>query len=206
MSKKECVIIVFTKTPVAGTVKTRLISVLGEEGAAELYITLLTNTLNLVKASQIGDIQLWCYPVVEYPLFDSYVKDFNVDLHIQEGNDLGDRMYLALSNALGNYKSVLLVGCDCPELSIQDLKNAAGQLKNSCEIVLGPAEDGGYYLVGGTEFKKEYFTKISWGEVSVLEETRERLNKSGVNWYELETHWDLDRPEDLRRFENLKTV
>ena len=94
--------------------------------------------------------------------------------------------------------NALLIGSDTPSLSHQDLHDALVALKNGCECVLNPAEDGGYVLIGLRRADAALFHNITWGSDTVLKTTRLRLQQQGVQWCELKTHRDIDRPEDLR--------
>jgi len=200
MTNNECALLIFSRAPVAGEVKTRLIPALSDTDAADLYKTLIKRTLQTARASGISTIQLWCTPTIAHPFFKSCVDDFNVELKLQEGSDLGERMAFAMSAALNRYRSVLLIGCDCPELTPSDLIKACNKIEQDYEMVIGPVEDGGYYLIGGKSSPKELFSGIHWGSTTVLNDTRERLKKFGLSWYELDKKWDLDLPEDLDRY------
>ena len=95
---------------------------------------------------------------------------------------------------------VVLIGGDCPVLQAEHLLQTLDWLKGGCDAVIGPAEDGGYVLLGLNKSSPELFRGIAWGGDSVLDETRSRLQGLGWQWRELEPLWDLDRPADLDRF------
>jgi len=200
MINNECALLIFSKAPVVGEVKTRLKPVLCETDIADLYKTLIEQTLQTARAAGISTIQLWCTPTIDHPYFKTCVDDFNVELKLQEGSDLGERMHFAMSAALIRFRRVLLIGCDCPELTPSDLIKACNKLEEDHEIVIGPAEDGGYYLIGSKSLSKEIFSEIHWGNATVLNDTRERLKKLNLSWYELDEKWDLDLPDDLERY------
>lgn len=200
MTGHECAVLVFSKAPVPGTVKTRLIPPLDEVEAAELYRQLVERTLGLFINGNIGSLQLWCTPVIDHPFFVDCKNSMELDLYLQHGSDLGERMYNAISYVLSDYKSVLLIGCDCPELNLEDLVTGHKSLVNGCDVVLGPCEDGGYYLIGMRKPHREIFENINWGRASVLDETRSRLNKLGLNYCELTEKWDLDDIDGLERY------
>ena len=203
MISDECVLIVFSKAPVAGEVKTRLIPALGETAATELYQDLVTSTLTTARQTNIVAIQLWCSPDIKHPFFDECTDNFNITLHSQEGDNLGERMYLALCTALDRYSHALLIGCDCPQLSASDLVLANNKLVEGYDVVLGPAEDGGYYLIGAKLPHQELFSGMDWGSGTVLSKTRECLKGLDLEYFELEEKWDLDRPEDLLRYRSM---
>jgi hypothetical protein len=93
----------------------------------------------------------------------------------------------------------VLVGTDCPALTADYLAQAFALLDGGADAVVGPAEDGGYILIGLRRTDKRLFDGVAWGTASVLDETRARLAALGWSWQELETLWDVDRPEDLER-------
>ena len=107
-------------------------------------------------------------------------------------------MCFAMEQALRVYRHVALVGSDCMDLAVADIDLALEQLVAGNDVVLGPALDGGYYLIGLSRLYRQLFTGIEWGTDRVLEETRERVAQSGLKLYELPVRRDLDRPEDLR--------
>ena len=200
MKKDECLLVIFSKAPVAGKVKTRLIAELGSEGAASLYMQLVKKTLATASQSSINNIILYCTPDDNHPFFGSCAAEFNLELQTQKGHDLGARMANAIMNGLESYRAVILIGCDCPELSINDLNNAAEQLINGSNIVLGPSEDGGYYLIGLTQYRAELFADIVWGRSNVLLTTRNRIEMLDIESFELPMHWDIDQPNDYYRY------
>ena len=103
------------------------------------------------------------------------------------------------SRALAEHAHVLLIGADCPALTARHLCQARQALLGGADAVLAPAEDGGYVLMGLSRFDARLFEDIAWGSDGVLQETRARLRALGWRWRELETLWDVDRPEDYER-------
>lgn len=194
------VLLVFTKAPVPGRVNRRLIPTLGEEVAAELYLELLRRTMATATAGGIDNVQLHCTPDTHHPEFARLAAEFDVTLHTQHGRDLGKRMHNALYKALQGHRAAVLVGCDTPELSTTDLKTAYEQLYSGYDAVLGPAEDGGYYLIGLSRACPDLFEGVQWGQGEVLVQTRQHLNDLGLSYYELSEHWDVDRPQDVLRY------
>ena len=200
MIRYECTVLVFTKAPIPGTVKTRLLPAINETDAAQIYKELVERTLN--TASTVGNlgVHLWCTPVVDHPFFLECQERYELDLCLQTGGNLGDRMQAAIKETLWGDNSVLVIGCDCPELQAEDLSIARDKLRFDYDVVLGPSEDGGYYLIGMKELHPELFRGIHWGGPTVLEETRNRLAEMGLTCYELPLRWDLDDAEDLNRY------
>jgi len=191
---------VFAKAPVAGEVKTRLAPVLGPEAAANLHAGLVRHALDIAVRSRVGAVELWCAPDERHPFFGRCAEEFGAGLRVQRGADLGARMLEAFRLALDENASLVLIGADCPALSPAVLQAAARAL-SSFDAVIAPAEDGGYVLVGLSRLLPGIFEGMAWGEGGVMAETRARLAAAAVRWKELETFWDIDRPEDYARLQ-----
>ena len=193
-------ILIFAKAPEPGYVKTRLIPALGEEGAADLYKTLLKQTIKLATEADLSPVQLWCAPDLDHAFFQQLANQYNLSLHEQLGADLGERMYRAASLALNKSEAVLLIGADCPVLNAAHLLQSLQWLMEANDAVVGPAEDGGYVLLGLCQANAALFQNMPWGGDQVLELTRKRLATLNWHWQELEPLWDLDRPADFKRW------
>ena len=185
-------IIVFAKAPVPGQVKTRLIARLGAWRAARLHERL---TLHAVRTAQLADRAVEVHGTRRH----SFFKDLKVKFRLQRGQDLGERMYRALSKAR---KPALLIGSDCPMLTAADLRRAARWLRGGCDAVLAPAEDGGYALIALRRPSREFFENIEWGGPRVYADSVKKL--AGYRWRVLRRVWDVDRPEDLDRLKGLR--
>jgi len=109
----------------------------------------------------------------------------------------------ALRVALRSHSFAILIGSDCPELGRADLRRAARWLQGGCDVVLAPAEDGGYALIGARR-PRDIFSGVEWGSSSVYASTTARLDKAGLRWRALRTVWDVDRPADLERLRSLR--
>ena len=186
-------IIVFAKAPVPGETKTRLIPRLGEWRAARLHKRLILHTLNTARAARCGEVEL--HGTRRHGFF----KNLKVPFRLQRGEELGERMYHALSKAK---KPAILIGSDCPMLTAEDLRRAARWLRGGTDVVLGPAEDGGYALIGARRVSRALFEGIAWGSDEVYEGTVKKL--VGYRWRALRRMWDVDRPEDLERLRWLR--
>lgn len=195
----NCRIIVFAKAPIPGEVKTRLLSSMDGQDAASLYEKLVWHSLNMAVRSNVGPVDLWCAPSVDHPFFIHCAGNFRVELHSQTEGDLGRRMADAFKKTLMKADMAILMGTDCPSLSPEDLKEAVTFLHQGNHAVIGPAEDGGYVVIGLRQYDPSLFEGISWGTGAVLEETRRRLGRLRWNWHELPEKWDVDRPEDVER-------
>lgn len=200
MTDKNCALVIFSKAPVPGQVKTRLISELGTEGAAGLYMKLVKHTLRIARQSSLHDIFLYCSPDTSHPFFVSCAQEFGLQLRTQQGEDLGLRMAAAIDEALGCHDAVIITGCDCPGLLAADLDQAAKRLNSGSDVVLGPSEDGGYYLIGLAGSQPGLFSGVDWGQPDVLAVTRERVAGLGLDLFELPVRWDIDRPNDVYRY------
>jgi len=187
-------LIVFTRYPEPGKTKTRLIPALGEVGAAKLQRQMTEYTLSLVTISHLstevrfagGDVQL--------------MRDWlGSELIYQEQGEgeLGVRMARSLSSAFqSGATQIVIIGTDCPSLNAEILTTAFHQLQQR-DLVLGPAIDGGYYLIGLQRFIPELFVNIDWGTAQVLAQTVKIAQKLNLSIFYLPELADIDRPEDL---------
>jgi rSAM/selenodomain-associated transferase 1 len=199
----HCAVLIFAKTPQPGKVKTRLIPMLGEAGATRLYRRLLRREVAWIAEETSYAIELWVTPYKEDPLLQELVQRYGTSISLQQGQDLGARMAHAAREALGRYRSVVLLGVDCPALSPAHLKQACHWLEQGSNAVLGPAQDGGYVLLALNRFHPALFHGHSWGGDDVATTTRQTLYRIGWQWRELPLLWDLDRPDDLKRLHRL---
>jgi rSAM/selenodomain-associated transferase 1 len=191
-------LIVFTRYPEPGKTKTRLIPVLGTEGAANLHRLMAQRTiaraLSLQNSGQLSveilytggsqqQMQDW---LGTEPIYQQQIE-----------GDLGERMAAAFHNSFtSGIDKVAIIGTDCPALIPEILVEAFEQLSQH-DLVLGPAKDGGYYLIGLRRSHPELFQGIEWGTDEVFVKTRAIARKLDLNIAELATLTDVDRPEDL---------
>lgn len=199
-------LLVFAKAPTPGKVKTRLVPPLSMEDAAALHRELILRTLRTATACQrISAVELWCAPDAGDPFFLHCSAVFSIPLRVQQGNDLGTRMHHAIAATLEQGALfALLIGTDCPPLTPAYLDDAASALMTmDADVILAPAEDGGYALVGMQRAQLPLFADMEWGNENVLEATRARIKHLGLAGKELPTMWDLDRPQDLARYRRL---
>ncbi len=194
-----CGVMVFARAPTPGEAKTRLIPALGKAGAAELHHRLVVHCLREAADARIGPVELWCTPDTSDPFFRECQRSLGVSLYAQGEGDLGARMQRAFELALARSRHAILVGSDIPALSAQYLRDADRALARGDEIVIGPAEDGGYALIGLSRCDPELFRGVPWGGSEALAETRRRIATLGWRATELPALWDVDRPEDLER-------
>jgi rSAM/selenodomain-associated transferase 1 len=195
-SKKKQLII-FTRYPQAGTTKTRMVSLLGETGSANLQRQMTEYMVNIARnLLEISDIDLKIY----FAGSDAEkMQDWlGADLSYQQQaeGDLGDRMKQAFEVAFAQkMERVVMIGVDCPDITEKLLLNAFNSLKTH-QIVLGPAVDGGYYLIGCSQFHGELFGEIAWGTGEVFLKTCQIAEKMGLSTAFIEILADIDRPED----------
>jgi rSAM/selenodomain-associated transferase 1 len=193
-------ILIFAKAPEPGQVKTRLIPALGAQGAADLQARLLRDTVARLAATRLASIELWCAPGCRWEPFPELADRYGLGIHGQRGADLGETMLHAATHALRRGDKVVLVGTDCPSLDGAYLEQALMALQEH-DAVIGPAEDGGYVLLGLKRTAEALFRDISWGTDRVTELTRNHMAALAWRWAELPILWDLDRPEDLERLD-----
>lgn len=198
--RAETRVAVFARAPVPGEVKTRLAPALGADRAAAIHEELVRRALETATGAGVGTVELWCSPDSRHPFFARCAAQFRVGLREQRGADLGERMSEAFRAALCDNAALVLIGSDCPALPPGALREAARVLATH-DAVIAPAEDGGYVLVGLAGPDRGIFDRIEWGGSSVMAHTRARLEGAGMTWKELDTYWDIDRPEDYARLE-----
>jgi len=192
-------LLIFAKAPIPGRSKTRLAGKLGARGAARLHARLTRQTVTTALRAQLAPLQLWCAPSSTHSFFAACRRDYPLTLHRQHGADLGRRMHHALTRALRGSGSAVLIGSDCPALTPAVLKNAFAALRDGADVVLVPALDGGYVLIGVRRSAARLFQAVKWGSERVLAQTRRRLRQLNLTCVELPALADVDTPADLLR-------
>jgi rSAM/selenodomain-associated transferase 1 len=192
-------ILVLAKAPLPGQVKTRLVPPLTPHEAADVHRELVAGTLGRLVPAHVAPVELWCAPHPDRPFFTELEARFGVRLHRQTGRDLGERMLRAARDGLSRCRRLVLVGTDCPVMTGAQVAQALVALEER-DAALGPAEDGGYVLLGLKRAAPELFADLPWGTAEIARLTRERMAGLGWRWTELSTLWDLDRPADLARY------
>ena len=185
---------ILAKAPVPGFAKTRLIPAIGAHAAAVLQERLTEQTVQTAHVGGIGPVTLWCAPDPSHPVFMDLARRFLISLKRQPEGDLGARMLAAFAGP------TLVIGSDCPALTPQHLR-AAAQALQGADVVLIPAEDGGYVLIGARAAHPELFAGMTWSTATVLAETRKRIAALGLKAIELSPLWDVDCEDDLARME-----
>jgi len=190
-------ILVFSKAPEPGRVKTRLMPDYSAEQAASIHSNLVHHTLTTLSQAKLCPIELWCAPDCDSAFFKACKKDYPLELKQQQGNDLGERMHHAFQSALQIAEQVIIVGTDCPTLTKSDIETALGVLSQPIDAAIAPADDGGYVLIGLTRNSHQLFTGINWGKNTVMQETLDRINRLNYSFQRLNQHSDIDYAQDL---------
>ena len=187
-----------------GKVKSRLAAEIGAKQALAVYQAMLARVGQLLIQSQIAAWDLWVTSNLSHKNFLSICNKTNI--YMQTGQDLGARMDAAIRQTLlkKSVESVILIGTDCPALTERYLDQALLALESGVDVVLGPAEDGGYVLVGMRRPIGAVFEDIPWGTERVMQRTLEALKAKELTYRLLDTLWDVDRPEDLARLQLLE--
>jgi rSAM/selenodomain-associated transferase 1 len=191
-------LLLFTRYPEPGLVKTRLIPVLGAAGAAGLQRRLTAHIMRVAQnfSGSANTDLIICF---DGPQVRQMQQLFGAEFcyQPQSGGDLGHRMWSALAAAFSQERrQIVLIGSDCPEISERVL-TLAFSLLTEHDLVLGPARDGGYYLIGLNASYPELFQDMPWGTAAVLPKTLARAQLLHLRTVLLEPFTDIDRPEDL---------
>ncbi len=189
---------IFAKAPIPGFAKTRLIPILGAEGAAVMQAKLITHALEVARAAQLGPVSLWCTPNCDHPYFASLIADGNLEIYQQSPGDLGVKMHHAF-DVLCTQGPTLLMGTDCLVIEPRHLRQCADELRHGADAAFMPVEDGGYILAGLRQPTPELFRDIPWNTDAVMQTTRNRAKDANLHIVEPATLWDIDRPEDYTR-------
>jgi len=194
-------VIIFCKPPVAGRVKTRLIGALSPRQAAEVHAACTQDTIAMVRA--VPGAQRWLYVAADRAAARRMAAQLRIGAKwkvvTQRGADLGERMRNAIDEQLrAGAEKVVIVGTDSPWMGRKQIQRALHLLDKS-DVVLGPSEDGGYYLIAARQVVPKMFSGIHWGTIEVLPKTLRALRATRTSFRLLKRDFDLDRPEDLRR-------
>ncbi|PHS01812.1 MAG: hypothetical protein COA78_22275 [Blastopirellula sp.] len=187
----------FAKAWTPGKVKTRLAQTIGDQAAASIYQTFVETIV--ARLSGIADQTVIAYsPADQQPLFQQLPVD-TWNLQPQGEGDLGQRLEHYFSSAFkAGAKQVVLIGTDSPDLPV-DYVNKAFALLAQTDVVIGPSDDGGYYLVGMSQFRPDIFADIPWSTETVFDATLQRLDEHQIPFRELPMWYDVDTQQDLIR-------
>ena len=197
-------ILVFARAPEAGKVKTRLAREIGEGAALGLYLAMLHRVFATAEQAALAEVHLWAASNPRHPEFLGLCDIRGI--HRQEGDDLGERMRHAAATELAaaDVDSVLIIGSDCPALTADYLDGALAALAGGAELVLGPARDGGFVLLGLRKAPAGLFQDVEWGSGKVLEQTLARAGELGLRQQLLAPCWDVDTLADLPLLQELR--
>ncbi|AFZ47956.1 Protein of unknown function DUF2064 [Cyanobacterium stanieri PCC 7202] len=189
-------LVIFTRYPEKGKTKTRLIPAIGAKKAAQIQKLMTENIVKIARELK-DEIEIKIYYAGgNQTLMESWLGD-QWQFIPQQGKDLGEKMFSAIeSNFKSTQKPVIIIGIDCQSLTVDILEKAFFALDNH-NLVLGKAEDGGYYLIGLQKPRKELFENIKWGTKTVYQDTINIAKKSNLSIFNLPILADIDRPEDL---------
>jgi len=186
-------LVIFVRNPIYGQVKTRLAKDIGDERALAIYLQLLEHTLQITRvlsfrkfiyyADEVSDYDLWSVP--------GYTK------RKQHGNDLGERMLNSFKELFDQgFNRIIIIGSDCLQLQTENLQEAVTLLESNTAVI-GPASDGGYYLLGLTKLYPDLFVNKPWSTDQVFAKTIDDFNNQGISYALLEELSDIDDITDL---------
>jgi rSAM/selenodomain-associated transferase 1 len=187
------VLIIFVKNPVLGNVKTRLAETLGAVVALKIYQKLLKHTC-LITTGIFADKYVFYSENINH---DDLWKNEVYKKELQYGNNLGERMKNAFEMLFQRgYREIVIIGSDCYELTEEIIMDAFEQLKQK-DVVIGPAKDGGYYLLGMNVIIPQLFTGKNWSTKKVFRETLTEIKSFNYSVYQLPVLNDVDNSEDV---------
>jgi len=210
---KDLLIIQFAKWPELGKVKTRLAISVGDEKAFKIHINLMETVFNNIHGVENSDFELWLnkngfdqkaesdnnfVTKAKSSVFDILGKE-DQTYRLQQGETLGDKMAQAFLSSLEGYRKVIIVGSDCPNVDQNTIKKAS-EVLNHHDIVIQPAEDGGYVMVGVKRFQASLFEEVKWGQGKVFEQTLKNIKQNNYSYALLDLSWDVDDIDDYRRW------
>ena len=194
MSKQA--LLIFVKNPEIGKVKTRLAATIGNEAALVIYQELLLHTVSVTERMPVNKFVFYSDHVEQEDVWNN--KHYRKE--VQEGVDLGERMKNAFASAFQKeYNKVVIIGTDCPDLNAEIIMNAFDHLQSD-EIVIGPAEDGGYYLLGMKQVYSDLFENLQWSTNTVLSDTLKVCDELDLKYQLLPVLSDIDEERDLQAF------
>jgi uncharacterized protein len=190
--KQRNALVIFIKNLVYGKVKTRLAATIGAEGAYNIYAALIAHTRAVTQNIPAGKI---VYYADKMEKEDAWDPSFNKA--VQHGHDLGERMMNAFRDGFEKgYENVIIIGSDCPAIDEHIINDAFDRLENH-DVVIGPAFDGGYYLIGMKSIHPRLFEKMEWSTPGVFEVTIARCRSLNLSYAVLPCLHDIDDEKDL---------
>ncbi|MGB5821407.1 MAG: TIGR04282 family arsenosugar biosynthesis glycosyltransferase [Saonia sp.] len=191
----ENLLLIFTRNPELGKCKTRLAATVGDEAALKIYQFLLQHTVKITRSLKASKTTYYSEAIWEDDIWDATIYDKK----IQQGDDLGQRMSNAFQSGFtSGFKKIIVIGSDMYDLTTADLENAFAVLDQH-DYVVGPAEDGGYYLLGMKLYNEVLFKNKAWGKETVLRDTLNDIKDQNIKL--LETKNDIDLYQDIKDIE-----
>lgn len=189
-------LLIFAKVPRLGQVKTRLEPFLGVEGCLLLHQCLIAHAMELASGWTLGPVELWLADQLHTGDLPLDIPK-SVAIRYQEGDTLGQRMQFALQSSVSGGDAAVLIGTDSPEQKLSHLEEAATLLGSGTDVVVQPALDGGFVLIGCSTKVPDMSGEIDWGTEKVLDQLQKTLTFQGLSCRNLETIGDLDTKEDM---------
>jgi len=187
----QAALIIFVRNPVLGKVKTRIAATIGDENALAVYKHLLHHTKNITAGVQVTRFVFFADEIATNDLWNGYEKC------LQSGSNLGERMSNAFECLFEKgFTKIIIIGSDCFELDEKIISGAFLKL-NEYETVIGPATDGGYYLLGIQSPFKNLFENITWSSNSVFDETIKQIEQRNLSLFLLPSLNDVDEAKDI---------
>lgn len=191
-------IIIFTRNPELGKVKTRLAKTIGNESALKVYKFLLQHTEKTIRNLNADKVVYYSVAIRENDIWDNSIYQ----KQLQKGNNLGERMCNAFKDGFKKgYKNIVIVGSDLLDLKPSHINSAFQKLQKN-NVVIGPAKDGGYYLLGMKKLHKSIFQNKKWGTETVRKDTLNDLKNESLTLLEMLN--DIDTFDDMKHYETLK--
>jgi len=188
-------LIIFVKNPIAGQVKTRIAASIGNEKALDIYHKLVEHTFNITSEITVNRFVFYS----DFIDHDDIWHDSLFEKHLQKGSDLGARMEHAFTTILSQHEKVLIIGSDCKELEVSHIQQSIEKLEHH-DLVFGPAEDGGYYLMGMKKLYNFLFQDIIWSGPEVYNVSLERAKENELAIGILPVLSDVDYIEDWEKY------
>jgi rSAM/selenodomain-associated transferase 1 len=211
-TKRSVVIAQYAKWPELGKVKTRLAKALGDIPALAVHLELVKCVYKNLSENARSDYQLWlnkkpkgdvrnkCSEDIKAGLaLQQLIEAESIDYYLQQQGDLGAKMAGTLAQLLLEYSKVIIVGSDCPGVNTKTLDQVMDAL-DDYDLVIGPAEDGGYVLIASKYSHPGLFLDVDWGTPEVLRQTLLNAESAGLSYHLLAESWDVDEIEDYDRW------
>jgi len=195
---KDKLLIIFAKNPALGRVKTRLAKEIGDEKALQVYLKLLEHTHKVADGADCTKHIFYTDNLDEFGLLDY----FKFKKFLQQGNELGERMTNAIAHGIDEgYGRIVVIGSDCLDISTELIEEAFEILQEK-DCVIGPASDGGYYLIGLNKLYPTIFENKNWSSEDVFLDTLLDIQQQNLSYGLLQTLNDIDTKSDLDKVEN----